>query len=309
MRILISGATGNLGSRLILPLNQIKGLHLRVLDYKSRVACNFVERVSGSLSDFASLRVACEGVDLIVHLAAITRTPDSKLYFDVNVGGTRNLIEAARRCGVRRFLFLSSATATSREPSNAGAYGESKQLAEQEVRSSGLDWLIIRPSEVYGPGITEGLESLIKFIRRYRLAPMIGGGAVKICPIFVDDVVTAILNVIKNPKDWGRHLTYSVCGPEVITMASLTARLKECLGCSALPVVIHPVLAEKAFSTIWRVGKRGPVPDQVARLLCDKEYSSALAPVPANLRPVTLEVGMKRNSIFPTCDLIRSYRR
>jgi nucleoside-diphosphate-sugar epimerase len=133
----------------------------------------------------------CTGADVVIHIAGLIS--GSKAEFDaVNAGGTASLIDAARKAGVRRFIHISSLAAREPELSN---YGASKAKSERLVAASGLEWTIIRPPAVYGPGDRETLE-LFKMARRGVVALPPGG---HFSVIHVDDLCRLILRVIDEP--------------------------------------------------------------------------------------------------------------
>lgn len=148
MTLAITGITGFVGQALREALaddgREARALVRRMPD---KIPSNF-EWVQGGLGDSAALDRLVAGAEAVVHIAGLTNTPDPAEFETVNVAGTRELIDAARRAGVPRFVFVSSLSA--REP-QLSAYGASKARAEKLVAASGLDWTIVRPPAVYGP--------------------------------------------------------------------------------------------------------------------------------------------------------------
>ncbi|MBD3729543.1 MAG: NAD(P)H-binding protein [Sphingomonadales bacterium] len=148
MTLAITGASGFVGQAMLDALGR-SGREARAL--VRRIPAERppgVEWISGSLSDPQSLDRLVERAEAVVHIAGLTNTPDPAQFETVNVDGTRQMIDAARRAGVPRFVFVSSLSA--REP-HLSAYGASKAKAEKLVAASGLDWTIVRPPAVYGP--------------------------------------------------------------------------------------------------------------------------------------------------------------
>lgn len=154
MKLAITGATGFVGQA-TLDVAVSKAFNVRALARSPQAARDRVEWVRGALSDKVALASLVEGVDAVIHIAALTNTPDPAQFEPANVGGTANVIEAAKAAGVRRFVFVSSLSA--REPS-LSAYGASKAKAEGLVEESGLDWTMVRPAGVYGPRDTDYLD-------------------------------------------------------------------------------------------------------------------------------------------------------
>ena len=106
------------------------------------------------------------GADAVIHIAGLINAADAAGFEPGNVGGTLAMIDAATAGGVRRFVHVSSLAA--REP-KLSLYGASKARAEELVERSGLDWAIVRPPAVYGPGDRETFE-LFQMARRGLIA-------------------------------------------------------------------------------------------------------------------------------------------
>lgn len=162
MTILVTGATGLVGTRLV-PRLTAAGHGVRALVRTGKPAPDGVERVEGDLLEPASLAEAVTGVTAIVHLAAVLRTPDADLIRRSNLDATRNLIAATREHAPdARFLMASTGRvygaglhrpAREDDPANAvEPYPASKVRAERELRESGLTWGILRLAFVYGDG-------------------------------------------------------------------------------------------------------------------------------------------------------------
>lgn len=148
----ITGGTGFLGSH-VLEQALAQGLRPQALTRRMGGA-QFASGLSqplwieGTLADPAALARLVEGADAVLHIAGAVNVPTREAFAAANIEGTRNVVEAARAAGVRRFVHVSSLAA--REP-DLSAYGWSKAGAEEVVRASGLDWTIVRPPAIYGP--------------------------------------------------------------------------------------------------------------------------------------------------------------
>ncbi|VAX29025.1 hypothetical protein MNBD_NITROSPINAE05-960, partial [hydrothermal vent metagenome] len=195
MNILLTGASGGFGKRLIPALMAREKGNLRVLKHRAPVELPGSEQVSGELGDLDSLMTATSGIDTVIHLAALTHSPDRENYFEVNARGTKNLITACVRNKVTRFLYMSSGAA---HP-EGGAYSESKLQAENIVKESGLQWTILRPREVYGTGGKEGVNQLIRWVRKWPVIPVVGNGCYAMSPVFLEDVISATVEAVFNP--------------------------------------------------------------------------------------------------------------
>jgi uncharacterized protein YbjT (DUF2867 family) len=161
LTLAVTGGTGFVGGHL-LRLAREAGHEVRALTRGWRPPEDGIEWIEGALDRADSLAALCEGADAIVHIAGLINAANRAGFEAVNVGGTAALIDAARRAGVRRFVHISSLAA--REP-GLSDYGWSKARAERLVAASGLDWTIVRPPAIYGPGDRETFE-LFKMARR-----------------------------------------------------------------------------------------------------------------------------------------------
>ena len=157
----ITGGTGFLGSHL-LRLALAEGYDVRALTRGWKPPEEDIAWVDGALDRPDSLAKLVAGADAIVHAAGAINAPTRAGFEAINVAGTAAMIDAARKAGVRRFVHISSLAA--REP-DLSDYGWSKARSERLVAASGLDWTIVRPPAIYGPGDRETLE-LFRMARR-----------------------------------------------------------------------------------------------------------------------------------------------
>jgi uncharacterized protein YbjT (DUF2867 family) len=191
----ITGGSGFVGGHLIRAAREA-GYALRALTRGWRPPEEGIEWIEGALDQPDSLEALAAGADAFVHIAGLINAPDRAGFEAVNVAGTANAIDAMRRAGVRRFVHISSLAA--REP-ELSDYGWSKAKAERLVSASGLDWTIVRPPAIYGPGDRETFE-LFKMARRGFVAlPPKGRFSV----IHVDDLTRLILKVAAEPETIG----------------------------------------------------------------------------------------------------------
>src|SRR3954451_13789404 len=154
MRVAITGGTGFVGAHL-LDVALTGGHEVKALTRREQSPRDGLEWISGDLASRDALERLVDGVDAIIHVAG-TISGHSGAAFEIgNVAGTLSMLAAATAGGVQRFVHVSSLAA--REP-KVSQYGASKARAEELVHSSGLDWAIVRPPAVYGPGDRETLE-------------------------------------------------------------------------------------------------------------------------------------------------------
>jgi uncharacterized protein YbjT (DUF2867 family) len=191
----ITGGTGFVGGHL-LAAARAAGYPLRALTRGWRPPEEGIDWVEGALDRPDSLAALCAHADAIIHIAGLINAPDRAGFEAVNVGGTANMVDAARGAGVRRFIHISSLAA--REP-DLSDYGWSKAKSERVVAASGLDWTILRPPAIYGPGDRETFE-LFRMAKRGLVAlPPKGRFSV----IHVEDLCRLILALVAAPDTVG----------------------------------------------------------------------------------------------------------
>ena len=190
----VTGGTGFVGSHL-LRLALAEGYDVRALTRGWKPPEDDIAWVDGALDRPDTLAKLVAGADAIVHVAGAINAPDRAGFEAVNVAGTAAMIDAARKAGVRRFVHVSSLAA--REP-GLSDYGWSKSRSERLVAASGLDWTIVRPPAVYGPGDRETFE-LFRLARR-GLVPLPPKGRFSV--IHVEDLCRLILASLDDPDSW-----------------------------------------------------------------------------------------------------------
>ena len=191
MRLAITGATGFVGGRL-LALAVAEGHEVHALTRRSQNERHGVTWIQGALDNRQAMQRLVEGADAVIHVAGVISAPDEAGFERGNVAGTLATLAAATAAGVRRFVHVSSLAA--REP-GLSRYGASKARAEELVESSGLDWAIVRPPAVYGPGDRETLE-LFK-AARLGVVPLPPKGRISL--IHADDLCRLLL-ALASPK-------------------------------------------------------------------------------------------------------------
>jgi glycerol-3-phosphate dehydrogenase len=239
MRILVTGGTGFIGSRLALEARR-QGHAVTVAGQLNsdaeRVRATELERVDiaierGPLQDPAHARRIARGCEAVIHLAAAqheANVPES-YFFDVNVNGTRTLIDACEEEGVRRFVYGSTigiygessggSLDESSPPRPTNPYGRSKLEAERLGGS--LQRSIVRISETYGPGDFRLLK-LFRAVDRGRFL-MIGSGLNRRQPIHVSDLVRGLLLAASHPAAAGE--TFVMAGEEILTTRELVRQI------------------------------------------------------------------------------------
>ena len=265
MKLLITGASSSLAKHLTSELLATGKNFIRLLEHKTPVTNEKCEILKGDLQNIEHLTKACSGIDTVVHLAALTHSSSSKAYWNINVVGTDNLLAACQKNNVKRFIFISSAAASEK----AGEYGTSKLRGEERVKSASLDWIILRPSEIYGPNMEEGIGKLISWIKHFPIIPVIGDGSYFLSPVYVGDIVDGMIEVIK--KDSLKNKTLNLCGPERFSMNELVDHLAQICRVKRKKFFLPVWLVRLGIAFLSVVKLNIAFSDQVPRLLCDKD--------------------------------------
>lgn len=197
----MTGATGFVGAE-VLEQALGDGLRINALTRRAQPPQARLKWVPGSLEDAAALDVLVRDADAVVHIAGVVNAPDREGFEAGNARGTVAVIDAMRRRGIKRLVHVSSLAA--REP-GLSDYGWSKELAEKYVKSSGLDWTIVRPPAIYGPGDKEMLE-LFRMAKRGIMMLPPGG---RLSAIHVSDLARLLL-ALTHERENSLTRTYEV---------------------------------------------------------------------------------------------------
>lgn len=283
--VLVTGATGYIGRRLC---SFLEG------KYEVRCVVRDIERakallpasaalVRGDMTDEASLKAAASGAWAVVHLAALKS--DEKGIVEVNVGGARSLVAACKAGGVRRVVNIGSQAS---RMARRGDYGNTKAESDAILNASGLDVTTLLPSVVYGPKDPGVFGKLARVASTAPVVPVIGDGKARYQPVHVDDVCAVIAGCLREPKTVGK--TYSVGGPEPITLEGLIDLVAERQGKSPLKVHLPGPVAMLIASAMALVFASPP--------LSKSNVLGAIQSVPdADYTGIFSELGLKPRTI------------
>ncbi|MFN7951913.1 MAG: NAD-dependent epimerase/dehydratase family protein [bacterium] len=258
MTILVTGAPGWLGSRLVERL-VADGRPVRCLVERDRqdaaLARLGVERVQGDLRDPAAAQRACAGVDAVLHCAGIVHPQRFSDYRAIHVDGTRHLLEAAEHAGARRFCYVSSEAAqgynrdgrplTETDPCHPETeYGRTKRDAELATldrnRPGGLETVVLRPAMFYGPGQPERRSRLMRMVASGR-PPLFGSGENRRSMVYVDNVVDALVAASTRAGIGGE--LFWIADSEIYTTRGFFEAMAEALGVRLRPRQLPEALA------------------------------------------------------------------
>jgi uncharacterized protein YbjT (DUF2867 family) len=247
--ILVTGATGFVGRHLIERLRK-DNLSVRALvrtpNKAQALKDRGVEPAVGDIANAASLKAAMEGCEKVIHLVGIIQEAPGVTFKGMHVDGTRNLLEAAKKAGVRHFLYQS---ALGTRPNAKSQYHRTKWEAEELVRASGIPFTILRPSLIYGPGDLFTIR-LAETIKISPVLPIIGTGHSKVQPIFIDDVNECIRKI--STSDSYFNEMYEIGGPEQLTYEEVMKAIAAALGIKR-PTVHMPMFFMRTMAKVTEI--------------------------------------------------------
>jgi NADH dehydrogenase len=247
-----------------------------------------VDVVKGDISDKTSLDKAAEGMERVVHLVGIIQETARSTFQAVHVEGTRNMLEAARKTGVRHFFYQS---ALGTRPGAPSAYHKTKWEAEELVRASGIPFTILRPSLIYGAGDQFTIR-LAEMIRLSPVLPVIGSGKSRVQPIFIDDVTACIVQAVTS--ECCLNEMYEIGGPEQMTYEEVTAAIAAAMGVRR-PTLHLPLLFMRTMARVLEtVLPRPPVTtDQLIMLQEDNVCGMRDIRDAFGIEPLAFREGLK----------------
>jgi uncharacterized protein YbjT (DUF2867 family) len=252
--ILVSGGTGFVGSAIVRELLH-RGEKVAVLGRDvSRIRALFggdVEPREGDVRDSATLAQAMRGIDVVVNAVQFPNAPiESRrkglTFEEVDLKGTRNQVDAAKVAGVRRFVYVSGVGAAKDSDRHWFRY---KWEAEKYLQDSGLEWVVVRPTWVYGPGDVS-LNRFLGFAKVLPFIPMFGNGDQAMQPVFIDDVGRVCADAALRPE--AANKLFELGGPDVMTMNDVLRTALEVMG-KRRRLLHQPVAAGKAIGTLASV--------------------------------------------------------
>jgi uncharacterized protein YbjT (DUF2867 family) len=290
--ILITGGTGFIGSHLIKRMRQ-EGIPVRALvrnPDKSRALEDLgVEVIKGEMSDTVSLEKATSGAERVIHLVGIIQEAPGATFQQVVVDGTRSLLEAAKKSGVRHFFYQS---ALGTRPNARSEYHKAKWAAEELVRAGGIPYTILRPSLIYGPGDQFTIR-LSQTIRLSPFLPIIGSGRSRVQPLYIDDATACIVKAVTN--DCCLNEICEIGGPDQLTYEEVTYAIADAMGVDR-PALHLPFFFMKPMAAVFKALLPNPpvTADQLIMLQEDTICSLRDIRDAFGIEPIGFLEGLKR---------------
>lgn len=271
-RILVTGSSGFIGSAVVSAL-AASGHSVRAASRRRAVATqNNVEWAHLPDLEFAvDWDPLVAGMDIVVHLAAIAHRghADSPDYEKVNRIATAELAQACRRQNTKRLIFMSSIGAQTGsaanhvvteldEPQPVTAYDRAKLAAEEEIRTAGVPFTILRPVVVYGPGAKANVALMMRLAASPLPLPF-GAFNNRRSLLAIDNLLQAVVFCLEGSPTLNQ--TFVVCDPEPITLAEMLATLREAAGhsprlVSVPPAVVRAIIVAAGRRQLWdRIGR------------------------------------------------------
>lgn len=241
MRIVVTGGTGFIGREVVDQLLEGGDHDVVVTSRNPEKADRWAGRVQvvqAFAGDTISLGRAFTGADVVVQAIQFPNHPvedpsRGRTYMEVDGKGTEVAARTAKRVGVRRFVYLSGAGAGQGRPQT---WFQAKDRAEAAIRETGMEYALLRPSWIYGPG-DRSMNRFVFFCRYLPVVPVIGDGTTPVYPIYVGDVARCVAEAVR--KDDARDKALELGGPDRLTMDEIIRTVQRVLG-KRRPLLHHP---------------------------------------------------------------------
>ncbi len=221
-----------------------------------------IEYAPGDVVSGEGLNAGMQGCDAVVHLVGIIVEKGRNTFEAVHHIGTRNVVEAARRTGIRRFVHMSALGVGA---DGVAAYQTSKWRGEEEVRRSGIPYCILRPSLIFGPGdgfVTQMMDTMRK---APVVRPVPGDGKPKFRPVFIDDVTFCFEKALTSES--ATNQTVELGGADELTLNEVLAEIARCAEVKKPAVHVPMPLMAFGAAIIEKILPNPPVTTDQLKML------------------------------------------
>ena len=228
MLIFLTGATGFVGGHVLKRL-LAEGHSVRALvrdPAKAKLpSSNQVSIVRGDVVDATGLDEGMKGCDAVIHLVGIIVETGKATFERVHHLGTRNVVEAAQRNKIQRFIQMSALGARA---DGVSEYQTTKWKGEEAVRQSGIEYCILRPALIFGPG-SGFVTQMLDIMRKAPLfRPVPGNGKPLFRPVFVEDVAACFVQALSNPA--ATNKTVELGGADELSLNQVLMEIADSAG-------------------------------------------------------------------------------
>lgn len=292
MKVFLTGATGFVGSHLLQRLlndgHLVRALVRDPQNSNLLTGAN-LGLVRGDVVEGTGLDEGMQGCEAVIHLVGIIMETRAATFEKIHHLGTRNVVEAARRNHISRFVQMS---ALGVRANGVSEYQTSKWKGEEAVRQSGIPYCILRPSLIFGPrdGFVSQMLDVMQQAPLFRPVP--GNGQPKFRPIFIDDVTACFAQALTNPAATNRSIDLG--GGEELTLDQVLAEIAECASVRKPAVHIPIPLMFAVAAVAQKLLPRPPVTMGQLRMLQEGSTCDVLPMMEVfGIQPLGFRVGLR----------------
>jgi uncharacterized protein YbjT (DUF2867 family) len=297
MNILVAGGRGFIGSKVIEGLlDSFDSASIRCMTRTPGWPNPWGGRVETTVADLRneeSVDRATRGVEVVIQAIQFPNHPvenprKGHTYMQIDARGTSRMARLAAANGVRRYIYVSGGGA---DLSSDKQWFRAKAIAEEAVRQSGMEYVILRPSWVYGPE-DRSLNKFITLTKSLPVVPVIGDGKTRVQPVAIFDVAEVVARAVGLQEATNR--IFELGGPETLTMDEVLLRIQQFLGVKK-PLIHHPVGFMKLATWPMQFLPNPPITPQAVEFLTSE---ALVDPKPTEetfgVRFMSLEEGLQR---------------
>jgi nucleoside-diphosphate-sugar epimerase len=254
-RVLVAGGTGFIGSAIVRELLTHEAYNISVLSRNPEKARSIyggrVQMVKGDITVPGSLEPALDQIDAVIQCVQFPNHPVQNprkgfTYEKVDAEGTENLCRAVKNSSVKKIIYLSGAGTA---PGKTEPWFRAKLRAEKAVQKTGRDFVILRPSWVYGPG-DRSMTKFISFARHLPFMPVIGDGENRVTPLFIDDLAVFCVRALDSQEALNQII--EVGGPQTLTMNEIQSAVLKAMN-RKKPLLHQSLWLMKIVSTVMNL--------------------------------------------------------
>jgi nucleoside-diphosphate-sugar epimerase len=294
MDVLVAGGTGFIGSRVVDALlakgeHRVKVMTRDPAHARPKLGVGFVW---GDVSDPATLEAATRDIDVVVHAVQFPNHPVENprrgwTYEQVDGAGTERMAAASAKNGVKRFVYLGGAGT---RPGRTEPWFRAKERAENAITSSGMEYVILRPSWIYGPD-DRSMNKFVAFVKYLPVVPVIGSGQERVQALHVEDVGKVVAAAVDNPDAANRVFELGSRPP--LTMDEIIRTIMRVLG-KRKPLIHQPAWFVKIPAAVIQYLPNAPLsPGAVDFITMDEQVDPSAAEQVFGIQFRSLEAGLR----------------
>lgn len=251
MNILLTGATGFIGQHLLRALENENYYVTACSRNPRRLGGRFpntklLELDFAQMLDPADWLPHLDNIDAVINAVGIIDESKAQSFANVHAHAPAALFRASEKAGVSRVVQISALGAASNKPAR---YHASKGAADEVLESLSINWFVFKPSIVYGPGAKS--MALFRALAAMPVVPLIGDGRQELQPVYIDDLVNAIMLCVR--ENLPAKQSINAVGPKPVSFASLIEKLGLWLGKAKVLTMAMPVKLVELFAPMRRL--------------------------------------------------------